>query len=148
MRRTALALVLLAAPGFAQTPETVESLRDRVAALEAQIAEQAEAIARLTAERDARLSLEESEAIRAEVAGQTQRLTRADLDLQACKRDVQQAGLDLTRARDDANRFRTEAQTERSRAATAERRAATEQRDRQRAESEARRLRSDLARCR
>lgn len=148
MRPFALALALLAAPAAAQVPDTPDALRARIVALEAQVAAQAETIARLTAERDARLSAEESDAIRAAMGDQTRRLTRAELDLDACRRDARQADLELARSRDEANRFRTDAQVQRSRADTAERRAETERRDRQRAESEARRLNSALMRCR
>jgi uncharacterized coiled-coil protein SlyX len=142
----ALVLVgMLAAPVAAQT---TDALLARIAELEAQLATQAETIGRLTAERDARLTVQEGETLRTRILNQTQRLGTLSGDVESCRRDLRSATADLARARDDAARFRTEAQTERSRAQTAERGERSARDAQRRAESDVRRLRSDLMRCR
>lgn len=142
----ALGLVwLLAGPVAAQQ---AADLSARLAALEALVAEQAETIERLTAERDARLTVQEGETLRARILNQTQRLATLSGDLETCRRDQRQAAGDLARARDEAARFRSEAQAERSRAQSAETRERSARDAQRRAESDARRLRSDLTRCR
>jgi hypothetical protein len=137
--------LLMVSPALA---DDTEALRLRIEVLEAQIASQAEIIAQLTAERNARLTPEEGEAARAALTTQTLRNTRIEQDLAACRGDLSRAESEVRSARSDADRFRTEATTERTRAQSAERRADQERARAQRAESDARSARSALSRCR
>lgn len=149
MTRALALLVLLATAGLpAAWADDESTLRARIAALEAQVAEQAETIGRLTAERNARLTPEEGEAARAALTTQTLRNTRIEQDLAACRGDLARAESDARSARSDADRFRAESTTERTRAQSAERRAEQERARAQRAESDARSARSALSRCR
>jgi hypothetical protein len=145
MRARVLALWLVACPALAADEAALVA---RIEALEAEIAVQAETIARLTAERNARLTPEEGEAARAALTTQTLRNTRIEQDLAACRGELSRAEGEARSARTDADRFRADAVTERTRAQSAERRADQERARAQRAESDARSARSALSRCR
>lgn len=140
---TLAALLALPRPAFG-----TDDLLARIAALEAELATQAQTIDRLTQERDERLTPQEAATLRTRLLNQTQRLATLSGDLESCRRDQSRLSADLSRARDEAARFRTDAQTERSRAQTAEGRERSARDAQRRAEDDARRLRSDLMRCR
>lgn len=152
MRGPALLLAVLiltgGSTGAAASDDDIEALRARIAELEAQADADAETIARLRADRDARLSVTDGELLRARILNLTQSLATARNDRDGCEQVRRSTEAEARRAASTADDFRLRLRQAESQARSAENRVRTAESDARRARSEAQRLRSDLMRCR